>query len=257
MNNNEWQRLISIPTDFVFSFSLDADAAAAAATAIFPILFQTIWCHQQQQQSRRLSSSSQSHSSSFADSLNTQRRTTHMREWQNTTHTHTDTQWANNNKYIACEWGEKPTMCTQATRNDEETTENTQQKCLFPYVFVCFGAVTPERANSHSICFIRSTTKLDFSFVRRSMCDVRAHIRINTSFVFARAATAISGRLFRNKYDVHLDSIVRVIARFPSLSLTLKFSVVGLPCTGCFLSLCFVYVLCTAKFVVASRAHER
>lgn len=97
---------------------------------------------------------------------------THARMTKHNTHTHTDTQWANNNKYIACEWGEKPTMCTQATRNDEETTENTQQKCLFPYVFVCFGAVTPERANSHSICFIRSTTKLDFSSFggRCAMC---------------------------------------------------------------------------------------
>lgn len=62
--------------------------------------------------------------------------------------------------------------------------------------------------------------------------------------------------VFRNKYDVHLDFIVRVLARSHSLSHTHKYSVVGLPCTGCALSIVSLCVF-TAKFVVASRAHER
>lgn len=153
MNNNEWQTLISIPADFVrrrwqfqFPYFISDNMVPSAATQSSP-------------------------------SLNIRSQTV--------TATHKAKPKSANNKIPIplCEWSEKPKL--RKKRFAMERQQTTQKKMFISLICVCvcvsvwcFGCSRSRAApKSNSICFIRSTTKLDFSEV-----DVRcSHIRINTS----------------------------------------------------------------------------
>lgn len=107
-----------------------------------------------------------------------------------------------NTYYIPlCERSEQPKLRKKRFAMERQQTTQKKKYCSFSYVFVyvwCFGCSRSGAApNSDSICFIRSTTKLDFSevVVRRS------HIRINTSL---RSPLYSYPGFLPQTYDVHL-----------------------------------------------------
>lgn len=97
------------------------------------------------------------------------------------TTTHKTKAKSTNNKIpiSLCEWNEKPKLRKKRFAMKRKQTTQKKKMCSNFHLCVwCFGCSrTGAASKSNSICFIRSTTKLDFSEV-----DVRcSHIRINTS----------------------------------------------------------------------------